>query len=463
MNSLLFRLTRHPVGLLGAALALASLILFLVLFGIEAVGFQGGPYLGILTFIIIPAIFVLGLILMPIGLRLDRRRQERHQGDAFPVIDLNRPTVRRAALAFVGATVVNLGILAIATYKGVEVMDSTEFCGETCHSVMSPEFTTYQRSPHSRVNCVDCHIGPGAGWFVKSKLSGSWQLVSVALDLYPTPIPTPVHNLRPARDTCEQCHWPEKFVGDRLVVKTHYEEDEANTPLKSVVVLRIGGVAGRQAHGIHWHVDPANEIRYLADESRSTIHTVEMRDASGGVKRFRAPDAHAEADGEWRTMDCIDCHNRPSHIYKLPGTEMDLAFDAGQLPSDLPYLKREGMRLLQGSYASHEEAREKIPAGLAAFYVSDDPAIAASRADDIGRAGRKLAEIWCTNIHPAMNITWGTYPSHIGHEDFPGCFRCHDDQHAAEDGSTISQDCSTCHTLLAIQENNPPILADLNP
>jgi nitrate/TMAO reductase-like tetraheme cytochrome c subunit len=173
------------------------------------------------------------------------------------VIDLNVGRTRTLLLLFMALTLVNVVILAVSTYKAVEVMDSTKFCGQACHSVMAPEFTTYQRSPHSRVACVECHIGPGAGWFVKSKLSGSWQLISVSLDLYPRPIPTPVHNLRPARDTCEQCHWPNKFVGDRLKVITRFRDDEANTPEKTVLLLRVGGMQGRESKGIHWHVDPA--------------------------------------------------------------------------------------------------------------------------------------------------------------------------------------------------------------
>ena len=135
-------------------------------------------------------------------------------------------------------------------------MDSTQFCGGTCHTVMTPEFTTYQRSPHSRVKCTECHIGSGADWFVKSKLSGSWQLVSVALDLYPRPIPTPVENLRPARETCEQCHWPTRFVGERLRFFNRFAEDEKQTEKKTVLLMKIGGGETGRAHGIHWHVDP---------------------------------------------------------------------------------------------------------------------------------------------------------------------------------------------------------------
>src|SRR5512134_4095651 len=254
--------TSNAVSLAGSALTTVSAFLFLLLFSIHLVSEHGGtPYLGILTFLVLPALFVLGLVLIPVGIwRIRKRRREAMAEDdpaaEFAVVDFNRPQVRRTAVVFLAATAINALILGVGTYKGVEVMESTQFCGAACHKVMEPEFTTYKRSPHARVKCVECHIGEGANWFVKSKLSGSWQLVSVAFDLYPKPIAVPVHNLRPARETCEQCHWPNKFVGDRLKVITRHGDDAENTPLKTALLLHVGGTQGTRARGIHWHVDP---------------------------------------------------------------------------------------------------------------------------------------------------------------------------------------------------------------
>jgi hypothetical protein len=471
MKSFLLAITRSIWGIVGTALTTASACIFLTLFAISALGYHGGPYQGILSFVIVPGFFVLGLLLIPVGVWTHRRKMRRAAAAGvvvadFPVLDLNQGSTRKVVLLVLALTAVNLVILAAATYKSVEVMDSTEFCGSACHEVMAPELTTYRRSPHARVKCVSCHIGPGADWFVKSKLSGSWQLVSVAFDLYPRPIPTPVHNLRPAQETCEQCHWPSKFVGDRLKVYTHFSNDEENSTLKNVVLLRVGGVQGRVANGIHWHVDPANRIRYRSDETREIIHEVELSLPDGTVKTFHAPGREAaelEEAGEWRVMDCVDCHNRPTHIYRTPESEMDEAMRQGNLPTSLPYLRREGLRLLRGDYASHDEARQQITAGLASFYEDAYPEIATGRGDEIQAAGQLLGDLYSFNVFPDMNITWGTYPNHIGHEDFPGCFRCHDEEHATEDGEVISQDCSTCHTLLAWEEEDPEILEQLNP
>ena len=456
-------ITRNSLSLAGAALTTAAAILFISLFVGESIGLGGGPYLGILTFVVLPSIFVMGLVLIPIGIAWQRRRfraaaSRGEEPAGLPVIDLNVGRTRTLLLVFMSFTLVNVVIIAVSTYKAVEVMDSTKFCGTACHSVMTPEYTTYQRSPHSRVQCVSCHIGPGAGWFVKSKLSGSWQLLSVNLKLYPRPIPTPVHNLRPARDTCEQCHWPNKFVGDRLKVITHYQDDETNSSLKTILLLRVGGMQGRASKGIHWHVDPGVRIRYLADDKRETIGTIEMTRADGTSITYAAPGAPKE--GPWRTMDCLDCHNRPSHQYRTPEDELDHAMAEGRLDTALPFLHREGLKALQGTYASQEEGRSKIAEALQAFYTKEHPTIDRTRID---AAAHELGNIYCTDVYPSMNIRWGTYPTHLGHTSSPGCFRCHDGEHVSEKGATIAQDCDTCHTVLAMEEPNPEVLKTLQP
>jgi nitrate/TMAO reductase-like tetraheme cytochrome c subunit len=410
--------------------------------------------------------FIGGLILIPIGVLAQRRKERlaKEKGQPlpeFPVIDMNKEKVRKTIVIVAALTALNLVIIATAFYKGLEVMDSTAFCG-SCHSVMDPEATTHKRSPHARVKCVECHIGAGASWFVKSKLSGSWQLISVTFGLYQKPIPTPVHNLRPARETCEQCHWPTKFVGDRLKVITRYGDDEKNTEKKTVVLMRIGGSQGTKSHGIHWHVDPGVHIRYLADEKRENIREIELERADGTKKLFK-PSGKAPEGVKltWRTMDCIDCHNRPSHVYKNPSDEIDAAIIGGKIDKSLPFVHREGMRLLKETYASQAEAESKIKAGLEQFYKQTYADVATAKATVIAQAADELARIYKINVWPNMNIKWGSYPSYIGHDNAPGCFRCHDDDHKAEDNKTISQSCNLCHSVLANDEADPKILKDL--
>jgi hypothetical protein len=466
VKSFFITLTRNTLSLIGAVIATASAILIITLWVLESVGLEGSPYIGILAYLILPGIFILGLVLIPIGIlrqrRRDRRMEARGEVPAAPILDFNDPRTRNRALVFTALTAINVIILAVATYEGVDTMESTEFCGEACHSVMAPEYTAYQRSSHARVACVDCHIGPGADWFVKSKLSGAWQVISVNFDLYPRPIPTPIHNLRPARETCEQCHWPTKFVGDRLQVVDQFSEDEANTHLKTVLLMRIGGQFGTAFHGIHWHVNPGVEIRYLSDETREIIYDVEMRTADGEVVRFTPPEGQpAPAGAVWRTMDCVDCHNRPSHTFSSPDVETDAALLTGRIPRDLPYIRREAVRLLDADYASHDEAQRAIAEGLQQFYGREYPQVARQRAAALLDVAEVLGDVYSANVFPSMNVDWGTYPNHIGHERSPGCFRCHNDEHATPDGRVISQDCSLCHGLLAIQEEDPEILGSL--
>jgi nitrate/TMAO reductase-like tetraheme cytochrome c subunit len=483
-------ITRDPVSLTGCAITTSSAVLILSLYILESTGMTGSPYLGILAYLIMPAFFVLGLILIPIGIVRSRRRMRRALAagegpPVLPTIELSRDRVRKMLLIFLVLTLANIVILSTATYEGVEVMDSTAFCGTTCHTVMEPEYTAYRRSPHANVNCVECHIGPGAGWFVKSKLSGAWQVVAVTFNLYPTPIPTPIENLRPARETCEECHWPTKFVGDRLKVITHYSDDEANTELKTVLLMRVGGMQGRTSQGIHWHVDPQVRIRYRSDAKRDTIYAVELTQPDGKVKLFQGGDATAAAgDGassgakpgtggsaevasaateEWRTMDCIDCHNRPTHVYRMPEDEVDAAIEAGRIDRSLPFVRREAIRILRASYTPAAAAQDSIVRAVSEYYRANYPDLSNSKSAEIDQAAREIGGIFAHNVFPAMNVTWGTYPNHLGHQNFPGCFRCHDDLHATADGERISQDCNTCHSVLAMEEQKPAILEQLNP
>ena len=352
----------------------------------------------------------------------------------LPVFDLNDAHTRSRLLIFSALTALNLVVVSLAGYGGITFMESTEFCG-SCHSVMDPEHQAHEVSSHSRVECVGCHIGPGATWFVKSKLSGAWQVVSVTFDLYSKPIPTPVHALRPARGTCENCHLPARFVGDRLQIRTHFDSDEASTPLKTVLNLRVGGRGGTGLSGIHWHVGQGVEVRYQADPTRQKIYDVELRSPDGSKKLFKAKES-APAGTEWRVVDCIDCHNRPGHPFYLPEKVLDEALEAQKVDRSLPFVRREGLRLLNAATASHADAKKWFAAELHAFYSKAYPEIDKAKAAAIDASAEGLAEVYKLNVWPTMNIKWGSYPNNVGHphRDDPresaGCWRCHDDQHA---------------------------------
>ncbi len=453
---------RDKVALAGVVITTSAAFTLIGFWAVELLsGHPTHPYAGIVLFMILPGIFVGGLLLIPAGLLLRRWRERR--GAPVAPLGLDKELLKNAAMLVGALTAVNVVLLGVATYKGVEYMDSTTFCGLACHQVMSPEYTAYVNSPHSRVACTQCHIGPGASWFVKSKLSGARQVVAVTLGTFSRPIPSPVHELRPARETCEQCHWPQKFHGDRLQVRTKFADDESNTASHSILLMRIGGTQAGGQVGIHGrHFDAKSRVRYqTTDDRRQVIPRVIYVGDDGKEVEYAIDGAPPATAGEWREMDCVDCHNRPTHAFDMPESGLNRAMQAGRIPADLPFVKREAAAAIQADYADRDVAAREIVARITSFYEKNYPEVAKARAADVRKAAEAARDVWLRNVFPDMKLVWGSHPNNIGHEDFPGCFRCHDDQHKAKDGRTISQDCTTCHGVLAMEEPDPPMLADL--
>ncbi len=454
----------NPISLAGGAITTAS--------GITMIGYwleqmfvrpNDNPYLGIIFFLILPGIFVLGLALIPVGVFI-RRQKLQKAGQipaAYPKVDFNDRIFRHGVDIVLVATIVNFLVVSVASYRGASYMDSPQFCGQSCH-VMKPEYTAYRIAAHSHVACVDCHIGSGAQAYFSAKVNGTKQLIEVSLHNYPTPIESPVRNLRPARVICEGCHTPARFVGEKLLVKSSFADDEQNTETQTVLVLHLGGLDGLShltgIHGVH-----LGHIEYVAtDSGRTTIPWVEKQNADGTKTVFSTlPAGSAAPQGERRVMDCIDCHNRAAHPFVTAEDAINRAMSDGPVSPTLPFVHKEGLELLKANYASEDEARAKIPAELTAFYREKYPQILATKANLVDQAGKGLFTIYSQNVFPFMKVTWGTHPNHIGHMSYPGCFRCHDASHTAKDGTAIPQDCSTCHNLLAVDEPKPKVLADL--
>jgi nitrate/TMAO reductase-like tetraheme cytochrome c subunit len=454
----------NPISLAGGAITSASGVTMIGYWVVELFGrANDNPYLGIIFFLILPALFIAGLALIPIGVFLRHRLlQKAGQIPAvFPKVDFNDSVFRHGVDIVLVATIVNLLVVSIASYRGAAYMDSPQFCGQSCH-VMHPEYTAYKIAAHSHVACVDCHIGPGAASFFAAKVNGTKQLLEVSFNRYPTPIPSPVTSLRPAREICEGCHTPARYVGEKLLVKSSFADDEKNTETQTVLALHLGGLDGLShltgIHGVH-----LGHIEYIAtDKTRTTIPWVQRQNPDGSETVYASSTAgKGIPQGERRVMDCIDCHNRAAHPFVTAEEALNSAMADGPVSPDLPWVHKEGLVLLKASYASQDEALVQIPAQLEAFYRAQHPEVLATKADLVKRAGEGLATIYSQNVFPAMKMTWGTHPNHIGHMSYPGCFRCHDGDHAAKDGSSIPQDCSTCHNLLAVDEAKPKVLSDL--
>jgi hypothetical protein len=417
---------------------------------------EGGqhPYLSLFFIVALPMCFIGGFVLIPFGMWL-RYRAEKRRGTysgEFLALGFENRELRNMAVFVLGVTGFNVLVGGYFSHAAVKYMESPRFCGTTCHS-MAPENIAFRDSPHRNVDCVECHIGSGRGAHVEAKLSGVRQMFGELLNNHSRPIPTPVHQLRPAREICEKCHWPQSFGGWRLHVLHKFALDEANTRTMTVLALHVGG--GQAGGGIHgFHMDPGVSIEYLADPTRQRIPWVSYTDESGEVTEFmRADWDSTQAEGlERRTMDCLDCHTRPSHRFQVAGRALDAALARGDIDSTLPWVKRQSLEILRAGYESTEQAERRIPEALAEFYRTEHPDVFESQGAAIEQSAAALLAVYARNVFPEMAIDWGTYPDNTGHSDSPGCFRCHDGGHRTSDGTAINSDCRACHEILAIGE-----------
>ena len=444
-------LVRHPLAIAGALVTTVSAVVFIALFVAMLAGLFHNPYAGLVVFVAIPACFAAGLVLIPVGMRIQQRRLARDPTARaeWPILDFGRASVRRTGLMIAALTALNIVILLVAGYGSLHWMESPAFCGQVCHAPMHPQFTAWQQASHGRVACVECHIGEGGAALLHAKLSGVRQLVHVATNSYPRPIP-PGAQMPPGAQaqTCVGCHQPGRASGDHIRVIREYADDEQNSETLTVLQMHLG-VSSSSKHAIHWHADPAVRVVYVStDAERQTIPYVRVTDAKGSVKEFRTADATDQTigGGSRRTMDCVDCHNVVGHpISPTAERAVDRAIAAALVSRDLPYVRREGTRLLKESYSDQDAGVRAIEHGLRRFYESQE-----GRGDEqaLARTVAAFQDLYRRNVFPAMKVTWGAYPDNSGHVTSNGCFRCHDGEHKARDGSTISADCEYCHTQI---------------
>lgn len=450
-------LLSNYVSFAGWAVVAASLTSILLLFLIELTSSSDNPYLGILTYMLLPGVMLFGLCIVLLGALRERRRRRRNPGRAHarPLFDFSDPRRRRNFMGFVAAVFVFIFMSAFGSYRAYEHTESVQFCGQTCHTVMKPEATAFRVSPHANVRCVDCHVGPGPEWYVRSKLAGVRQLYHLAVGTYSRPVKSPVHNMRSANETCTHCHWPNKFHGDVLKEFRHYSYDEANTPGATRMLVHVGGGSpdSGPVSGIHWHMNLANEVTFVSsDEQRQNIDWVRWKGHDGSVIEYTARDSKLTpeqiAAAPKRRMDCIDCHNRPTHVYLPPDRSVNDSLAAGKLDASLPYLKREAVALLSKPYATTDEALRSIADGLEGFYRANYPDVYAGKADSVRGAVAEVQRLFQTYTFPEMKTDWQTHPNNVGHFYSQGCFRCHDGDHVSPTGRVIRKDCALCHTTL---------------
>jgi hypothetical protein len=451
--------SRNWLTIIGSIIAGINLALIIVLFIFSTVFQKNNTNLGLFIYVILPAFMAFGLILIPVGMYFRKRSIKKSvPADALqlPRIDLNNPRQRKIFIGFTVGTIIFLFLSTLGSFEAYHLTESVEFCGTLCHKVMEPEYTAYRNSPHANVACVDCHVGSGASWYVKSKLSGLHQVYAVMAKTFPSPIPTPLHDLRPARETCERCHWPQKFYSRTLQTNKYFLADSLNSEWDIMLQMKTGpeyvGLGFRE--GIHWHINPDISVEYISDnDKRENIAYVKLiKKSTGEVTVFRDPnnpvsDSLISAQTP-RTMDCIDCHNRPSHKYSSPPVYFDKAMLTGKVSNEIPFIKKLTMGILRQTFRDKDTALVIIHDSISSFYRSGFSEIYSGKSDLLNNSIKSIQTSFSQNTFPAMKVTYDAYPEHIGHLESPGCFRCHNDAFKSEDGRTITRDCNLCHTVI---------------
>ena len=450
-------LYRNTVSYFGGLIILISLVLILLFLLLNFSLKAPSPYIGILTYLIFPAFLTLGILIFLYGSLRESRRRRRLGVEKilpYPKLDLNDPHQRKRFTFFLtGGSL--LGILfAFVNYNAYLFTDSNTFCGKLCHQVMKPENTAYLNGPHARVHCVECHVGSGVSWYVKSKISGVPQVFATLFRTYSTPIPVPLKNLRPSRETCEECHWPEKFYGAQLIQNPYFHYDERNTPEQISLLARTGGGTpnlGENA-GIHWHMTINNQVYFRAkDRQLQNIPWIKVVRSDGFVMIYKDKEAKI-TDEELNNlplnfMDCMDCHNRPSHIFFPPETAVDQAMAGGNISPKLPWIKKLALDALVKNYGDRQDVNEAIRQFIEAYYSKNFPDVLKNQKVQADQAINAIIAIYDRNVFSTMKVNWTTYPNNIGHRNWPGCFRCHNDRHVSQTGKVLTSSCPVCHTM----------------
>jgi nitrate/TMAO reductase-like tetraheme cytochrome c subunit len=433
----------------GMVLAAGGLFAFLLLLAIDLFAVRRHPYVGILAYVVAPLFFILGIFLTFLGALIRWRTRHRAVRAAEPLaikIDLSRPRDRRILALFIAASVGFLFLTTLGSYQTYQITESVEFCGKACHLPMEPQFVAFQHTAHASVECVACHVGPGAAAYFKTKLNGVKQLYHTVRNDFDRPIRITAANPRPTQAICEQCHWPKKYVGNVERTYQHYLSDETNTPFAVRLLLNVGGgdPSNGPQGGIHWHMNIANKIEYIAtDDQLLSIPWVRMTNPQGVTAEYRDPDFKDDpAKYQIRRMDCMDCHSRPAHKLHTPNEAVDLALSTGRLDPKTPWVKSKVVAALVKPYSTKAEAEEGIANSIREAYP--DPAQANTIINE-------AQAIYRQNFFPEVKVDWRTYPDLVGHKNWNGCFRCHDGKHVTADGkmSIKASDCRSCHLILA--------------
>lgn len=354
-------------------------------------------------------------------------------------------------LPFAVLGVLTLVVLVSGAYAW-DYTNSPEFCGEVCHT-MPPEFTAYLTSPHARVDCVECHIGRGfIAERITRKAGDAQHIISLAFRDYEFPIRA--EKLRPARETCERCHFPEKFSDDSLQEIKQFASDIDNTPSSLYLTMKTGGGSSRQGlgRGIHWHIE--NPVLFLPlDHTEQVIPYVRVIGQDGTVTEYIDVETDVSADSinpdALEEMDCITCHNRITHLVLPPDDTVDQLLARGEIATTIPEIRRKAVEVYGNVYDTTQMGLNGI-AGLDGYYREVYPEFYAENQELIEEAIEALQDAYGKSVYPEQKSDWTTHPNNVGHQDSPGCFRCHDGKHLNAAGEAIRLECNLCHSIPAV-------------
>jgi hypothetical protein len=450
----LYRNTVSYFGGLTVVVSLLLILLFLLLdFSLKA----PSPYIGIFTYMIFPGWFTLGLFVFFYGMIRESRRRNRlgaEEALPYPILNLNDPPQRKRFSIILGGSCLLAILLAFVGYNAYLFTDSNTFCGKVCHTVMKPEYTTYLNGPHARVSCVDCHVGAGVSWFVKAKISGVPQVFATIFHTYSRPLPAPLKSMRPAAETCNECHWPQKFYGAQLIQIPYFRHDEKNTPEQLSLLVKTGGgipELGERA-GIHWHMIIHDKVYFRStDRQLQQIPWIKVKLPDGSEMIYEDKEIRIEKNELEKLpvhlMDCMHCHNRPSHMFLPPERAVDEAMQGGHISPKLPWIKELAVKALLEKYDDQESAHEGIREAIDGYYAKHFNEVLRDRKTEVNQAIHAITAIFDRSVFFTMKVKWDTYPHDIGHRNWPGCFRCHDGHHVSQSGKVLTRSCTVCHTI----------------
>lgn len=436
------------ISAIGAVIATGALFSFALLVWIDFTQDNANPYLGIFTYIVAPGFLITGLALIFFGAWAQRRWSIKHAAtmpDKWR-LDFQNPAQRHRLVLFGVGAVGFIMLSAFGSYQTYHYSESVQFCGQVCHQAMNPEFVAHQRSAHASVSCAECHVASGATGFVQAKLNGTRQLVTYVLDSYHRPIAAPARNMPTAQDVCLKCHWAEKEHGSIARRYDHFLSDKDNTPYSVHLLLRVTEPkADGRMGGIHWHAGHEEKVEYFSpDPKRQEIPWMRVTNLKTGTTRvYHTEDFKDEPPaGALRTMDCMDCHNRPAHTFPSANDSVERAMASGALSRKLPYVKREAVKaMLQEEIVKDADAAVQISAYLRKKYAE---------AADLPAADAEIQRLFASTMFPERKADWRQYPDNLGHKNSLGCFRCHDSNHVDAAGKTLpASDCTSCHTVIA--------------